>query len=76
MSQGARRASVLAEQLDAMRADRDREAEARRAALTEVESLRAEVVRLHARLQVLEEAVLSAPPRLRGLASLLGTGPV
>jgi hypothetical protein len=45
------------------------------AALAEVDRLRAEVVRLHARVQVLEEAaaVRSAPaaPRLRGLASLI-----
>jgi hypothetical protein len=51
--------------------------EALAAALAEVDRLRAEVVRLHARLQVLEEAAAtrSAPaaPRLRGLASLINS---
>ena len=44
-------------------------------ALAEVDRLRAEVVRLHARVQVLEEAAAlrtaTASPRLRGLASLI-----
>jgi hypothetical protein len=46
------------------------------AALAEADRLRAEVVRLHARVQVLEEALAAAypapvAPRLRGLASLI-----
>jgi hypothetical protein len=44
-------------------------------ALAEVDRLRAEVVRLHARVQVLEEAAAlrtaMSGPRLRGLASLI-----
>jgi hypothetical protein len=48
------------------------------AARAEADRLRAEVVRLHARVQVLEEALaLSHPapvaPRLRGLASLINS---
>ena len=50
-------------------------ADALSAALAEVDRLRAEVVRLHAKVQLLEDAAAarSAPatPRLRGLASLI-----
>jgi len=46
------------------------------AARAEADQLRAEVVRLHARVQVLEEALaavqpVAVAPRLRGLASLI-----
>ena len=47
------------------------------AARAEADQLRAEVVRLHARVQVLEEALAAmqpmqpVAPRLRGLASLI-----
>jgi hypothetical protein len=58
------------------RAERDREAEGRRDALAEVERLRAEVVRLHTRVQVLEEAEAArALTRRRGLASLIHAEP-
>ena len=48
------------------------------AARAEADRLRAEVVRLHARVQVLEEALALAhpapvAPRLRGLASLINS---
>jgi hypothetical protein len=76
VSQSARRASALAVHLDAARAERDREADGRRAALVEVERLRAEVVRLHARVQVLEEAEAARTlPRRRGLSSLIHADP-
>jgi hypothetical protein len=76
VSQSARRASALAVHLDTARAERDREAEGRRAALAEVERLRAEVVRLHARVHVLEDAEAArALPRRRGLASLINAEP-
>lgn len=73
MSQTTRRASALAVHLAAARAERDREAEARRAALAEVERLRAEVVRLHARVDELEAAATARtqPSARRGLASLI-----
>lgn len=76
VSQTARRASALAVHLDMARAERDREAEGRRDALAEVERLRAEVVRLHTRVQVLEEAEAArALTRRRGLASLIHAEP-
>jgi hypothetical protein len=76
VSQTARRASALAVHLDMARAERDREAEGRRDALAEVERLRAEVVRLHARVQVLEDAEAArALPRRRGLGSLIHADP-
>jgi hypothetical protein len=48
------------------------------AARAESDRLRAEVVRLHARVQVLEEALAASQagpvaPRLRGLASLINS---
>jgi hypothetical protein len=54
--------------------DPDELTPAHRAALEEVERLRAEVVRLHARVQVLVEAEATRSgvlPRRRGLASLI-----
>ena len=54
----------------------DPSGEALAAALAEADRLRAEVVRLHARVQLLEEALaatqpVAVAPRLRGLASLI-----
>ena len=65
MSQSARRTAALTAELEVVRRERDR-------ALAEVERLQAEVVRLHAKVQDADAALAApAPPRLRGLASLL-----
>ena len=64
--------AAMGARLAAVYAERDELAAGCAAALAEVERLREQVVRLHAELQVLEEARATAGhSRRRGLASLI-----
>ncbi|MBK5306128.1 MAG: hypothetical protein JJD92_05520 [Frankiaceae bacterium] len=73
ISPDARRATALAAELAAARAERDRETDLRRIALEAAERLRSEVVWLQARVEELEVAAAAHPPAVtrRGLASLI-----
>ncbi|GAC1445826.1 MAG: hypothetical protein NVSMB55_28750 [Mycobacteriales bacterium] len=72
--QAARAAQELVVELELVRAERDKEAAGRRAAVADAQRLQEELVRVSARLEVLETAAAAgfaaAAPRPRGLASL------
>ncbi|GAC1444877.1 MAG: hypothetical protein NVSMB55_22760 [Mycobacteriales bacterium] len=75
MNRAERKVLVLEVELGLARSERDRECAARIAAVAEVQRLRETLVRLEARLDVLETTLAArtdcAPVTMRGLASLI-----